>query len=363
MKICLIREHLLPELLHRLIHEKSLASTLNDIDIRIRKAVKQILGLSDRTPTAFFHLSLKNGGLALPQLRFDVPRMTAKRFVRLPSSNSWFLQAITSTKWFRTEIRRVAQLCPVNGDNQKRLLNDIRKFNDGHLCFLVGGQLANHHLSGSSGLAPDKLRKLVQLRSGMMVARDDWCEHCSKPRTMKHLLNECLLTRHEQKKRHDRILDAIEAQIKQKFPSFRSYRELYIPPNSQSSNEADTQKYPDLVLVDPERQTAWCYDVGVSYEDWSTSLDKYDHSKRAKYHTISERIVEQLRTKGNLHIDSVVCHGLIFGSRASIHNVCLNILRDNFGMDNRKLEKILIDCALDSHAIIVGHQPDNTAIT
>ena len=362
-KLRLIREHLLPELLHRLIHEKSLASTLADIDKRVRAAIKRIFGLSDKTPNSFFYLSRKQGGLALTQLRFDVPRMAVRRMVRLASSNSWFVRALSDEKWFRTELRRIAQLSPVDCNNQKRLLNDIRKFNDGHMCFLVGGQLANQHLSGSSGLVPEKLKKLVQLRSGMMVAREEWCQHCNEPRTMKHMLNECVLTRCQQKRRHDRILNTIEAHIKHRFPSFRVYRELYIPPSDHPMEGTDTQKYPDLVLVDPQNGTAWCYDVGVSYEDWAYSLDNYDQRKRNKYNIIADRIIEKLQIKGNHHINALVCHGLIFGSRASIHNVCLNILRDNFGMDNRSLGNILIKCAMDSHAIIKGNLSDESAIT
>src|SRR5699024_4752264 len=116
-KLYFIRQHLIPELLHRLIHEKTLSSTLYDIDGRIRKTVKRILGLPHSTPTSFFYLSLNNGGLGLMQLRYDVPRIAIKRLVRLATSNSWFVRAITKTKWFASEVKRVNQLCPTNNDN------------------------------------------------------------------------------------------------------------------------------------------------------------------------------------------------------------------------------------------------------
>ena len=194
-KLYFIRQHLIPELLHRLIHENSLSSTLYDIDGRIRKTVKRILGLPNSTPTSFFYLSLNKGGLGLTQLRYDVPRIAVKRLVRLANSNSWFVRAITKTKWFASEIKRVNQLCPTNNDNQFRLMNDIRKFQDGHVNFQIGGSLVNRHISGTSRLRGDKFMKLVQLRAGMMIDHEEWCSRCNKPKTMQHLLNECVLTK------------------------------------------------------------------------------------------------------------------------------------------------------------------------
>src|SRR5699024_3473308 len=137
------------------------------------------LGLPNSTPTSFFYLSLNKGGLGLTQLRYDVPRIAVKRLVRLANSNSWFVRAITKTKWFASEIKRVNQLCPTNNDNQFRLMNDIRKFQDGHVNFQIGGSLVNRHISGTSRLRGDKFMKLVQLRAGMMVDHEEWCQRCN----------------------------------------------------------------------------------------------------------------------------------------------------------------------------------------
>src|SRR5699024_1716362 len=175
-KLYFIRQHLIPELLHRLIHEKTLSSTLYDIDGRIRKTVKGILRLPHSTPTSFFYMSLNNGGLGLMQLRYDVPRIAIKRLVRLKTSNSWFVRAVTKTKWFANEIKRVNQLCPTNNNNQTRLMNDIRKFQDGHVNFLIGGSLVNRHISGASRLRGDKFMKLVQLRAGMVIDHEERSE-------------------------------------------------------------------------------------------------------------------------------------------------------------------------------------------
>ena len=348
-KLYLIRQHLLPELTHRLVHEKSLASTLSDIDGKIRTAVKRILGLPNSTPTSFFYLSLKNGGLALPQLRFDVPKTSVKRLVRLTTSNSWFVRLISNSKWFKSEVKRVNRLCPVDLDNQKRLLNDIRKINDGHAYFLIGGTLINRHFSGTTRMKPEKFQKLVQLRAGMMVAHEEHCLTCNEPKTMQHLLNKCPITKRAQNARHNRILEKILNHLHRHRPDLNVYREERIP-------TADGFLIPDLLIADPSNRTAYCFDVGVSYEQRSDSLDNYDQVKRTKYGQISDDIIDWLHNEGNTWVDSLVTHGLIFGSRASIQNTCLNILVDTFGISKNNLANMMIQCAIDSHDIVTRYR-------
>lgn len=355
-KLYLIRHHLLPELTHRLVHEKSLAGTLSDIDGKVRTVVKRILKLPHGTPTSFFYLSNKNGGLALPQLRYDVPKTTIKRLVRTASSNSWFVREIAKSKWFNTETKRVNRLCPANYNNQKRLLNDIRKINDGHAYFLIGSSLVNRHLAGTTQMRHERFQNLVQLRAGMMVEHEEHCLSCNKPKTMQHLLNECTVTKAAQTVRHNQILQKIQAHLQRHRPNWKVYREQRI---------TLTNRYmiPDLLIVNPTSSTAFCMDVGVSYEQRSNSLDQYDQVKRAKYEPIEADIIAWLQTNGNTHVNSVATHGLIFGSRASIQNTCLNILVDTFGMTKNYLADMMIECAMNSHDIVTRYRSWDIPIT
>src|SRR5699024_5033358 len=137
-KLFLLRFHLLPAVLHRLVHEKSLCRWLESMDTVSRNHVKRWLHLSSKTSTAYFHLSNKFGGLGIPQLRYSVPTLASARLSRLQDSSTWFLQHLSTSHWFKKELDRVTSLRPI-GSNQDRLLNDMAKHNPGHFNFLIGG--------------------------------------------------------------------------------------------------------------------------------------------------------------------------------------------------------------------------------
>ena len=79
--------------------------------------VKKLLGLQFNIATSFFYLSLKNGGLGLSQLRYDIPRITLTRMLRLSNSNFWFVRHVIATAWFGKEVARLNRLCPAANDN------------------------------------------------------------------------------------------------------------------------------------------------------------------------------------------------------------------------------------------------------
>src|SRR5699024_9364028 len=175
------------------------------------------------------------------------------------------------------------------------------------------------------------------------------------------LLNECVLTKPAQGARHNRILRGIESHLRRYRFTWDVYREKRI----YFIDENGDERYliPDLLVVSPDSSTAMCLDVGVSYETWLNSLDNYDKAKRVKYGAIAGSIVEWLHEQGHAHINSVATHGLIFGSRASIHNVCLNILLDTFGMARNFISSMMIECAVDSHDIITTYRSWDSPIT
>ena len=170
---------------------------------------------------------------------------------------------------------------------------------------------------------------------------------------MQHLLNECILTKSDQSKRHNKILATIELHLQSQH--YYVYREKRIHYTDQASNE---NKYliPDLLVVSRESNTVMCFDVGVSYEHRADSLDKYDQAKRSKYSTIANDIIKWLHQHGHLHVNKLIVNGLIFGSRGAIHNVCLNILLNKFRMTKSSMSKLLTDCAMDSHDMIVKYR-------
>ncbi|CAN0603666.1 unnamed protein product, partial [Ectocarpus sp. 12 AP-2014] len=198
-----LRQHVLPKLIHKIGHEKFTASNLIKMDQQCRNAAKRFLHLPSTTNSSFFHLSNRLGGLALPQLQYDIPRLFGARMNRLKQSETWFVKEVTKTNWFNKELERVCRMCPANNNNQKRLLNDIEKIERGHLCFATSGSLMNRHLSATTELWTDRFLQFLKLRSNCLGWKrhssstefNSRCRHgCESSESLYHILNQCRIT-------------------------------------------------------------------------------------------------------------------------------------------------------------------------
>src|SRR5699024_3794740 len=118
------------------------------------------------------HLALRYGGIALPELRFEIPIMAYKRLSRLCASESWVLKDVTRSIWFKSELNRIQRLLPHHKDNQLKLLHDlenIRTFK-GQLCFGVAGGLVNRHLQGNTWFSGGLFVSYLRMRTNSLGA-------------------------------------------------------------------------------------------------------------------------------------------------------------------------------------------------
>lgn len=346
-KLCLLRFHLLPAVLHRLVHEKSIARWLELMDTISRNHVRRWLHLPSKTSTAFFHLSNKYGGLGIMQLRYAVPSIASARLTRIQNSPTWFLVQLTKSEWYRKELSRVTSLCPV-GSNQDRLLNDMAKHNPGHLNFLIGGsKLLNRHLSGRGQVVGGNFNKFVSLRSqdgGWSRARQtNPCRHqCGTDESLYHVLNDCRAMRTQYGARHDQIMHYLANQLRSKGLT------VYVEKRFVSSD--GRHLIPDLIAHDHRSGKAYIMDVGISFELVRESLNRTDLIKRHKYNDIRSEVGSFLARR--LHAtSSVECYGLVFGSRGSIAPVTLNILT-GFGLSLGAIEKAMSKTVYSSYDIL-----------
>lgn len=64
----------IPRLYHQLALGAVTVGTLNKTDKLVRQALRRWLALPHDTPTAYFHTSVKDGGLGIPATRWTVQR-------------------------------------------------------------------------------------------------------------------------------------------------------------------------------------------------------------------------------------------------------------------------------------------------
>ncbi|KAG8171541.1 hypothetical protein JTE90_020751 [Oedothorax gibbosus] len=89
-RLFLLREHLLPKLLHLSVLSRIRIGVLNKVDRVVRAFLRKHLDLPHDAVNAFFHATFNDGGLAIPSFRANNPEMRLKRLnnVKLAFSSS-----------------------------------------------------------------------------------------------------------------------------------------------------------------------------------------------------------------------------------------------------------------------------------
>ena len=363
-KVHLIRCNLIPSLQHRLCHEKTIGNTLKTMDSLIRNAVKEILHLSNDVSTSFFHLSIRNGGLGLTQLRYEVPRLIGHRMARFEECEWWVARCVSRTMAFKSELKRVAMLAPDKWDNQYRLLNDMSRipFHAGQICMSTMGSTMNDFLLGTHGIEGGRYVQMVKLRADSLLWKDyadpPTCKNpnCYYQESQYHVMNCCETNKSAITARHDKVLDELITGFSKSIGRERCIREPNIRTNvapvapvDQSEPEVEhdlmervqrlSRTYgPDLTIALGD--TAYCLDVQVSYEFHRQSLHRSDQRKRDYYDSIAQDVLVLMQNNGFPECHKSIVYGLVFGSRGSICNVTYNLLHDTFRLENWRIKKI-----------------------
>ena len=82
-----LRTYLIPQIYHIVVLDHVTGKQLENMDYKVRNAVRQWLKMPADTPVGFFHSEVKAGGLGIPRLKTSVPAQRAYRFGRLLKSN------------------------------------------------------------------------------------------------------------------------------------------------------------------------------------------------------------------------------------------------------------------------------------
>lgn len=104
----IIRGHLIPSFLHGLVLGNIKAERLHTLDLQIRASVRKWLRLPADVPVAYFHASIKDGGLSIPSLKTCVPDLVLRRFGRLHNSGSQVVRAAAGSERIRKKLKWAA---------------------------------------------------------------------------------------------------------------------------------------------------------------------------------------------------------------------------------------------------------------
>lgn len=234
-RLILLKEHVVPGLLHRLVLGKSTATSLKAADVTIRLHVRKWLHLPHDVPLGFFYTPLGQGGLGLPCLQHIVPLHRWNRYVRIRDTLEGLPDIVTS-RHVQSILHSSSQaLSFLGGEPSKAGLNSYWR---GRLLESVDGkELENigHHPSDTkwSGSLSTETRgedfvHYTALRINAIPSRDRTtrgrkgtvgvvtsCRNgCNVPETTYHAIQVCLRSKGMRMERHNRVVDLLEAGLK-----------------------------------------------------------------------------------------------------------------------------------------------------
>ena len=223
-RMTILRTFLIPKYLHELVLAPVGDGWLRWLDNSLRANVRQWLKLPKDTPVAFFHARTKDGGLAVPSLRYSVPVMRRKRLETLHSATDPLSTALVASPFFMRELNNVS-IKTLDGrlvtDKQSLAQAwaaslyakvDGRGLSEAQSCPEASVWVSDppRNQSGSNYICAIKARGGL-LFSKVRSARGDpgrsvTCDSCMRPETAQHIIQVCPRTSGPRMRRHDKVV-------------------------------------------------------------------------------------------------------------------------------------------------------------
>ncbi|MGL5127331.1 MAG: RNA-directed DNA polymerase, partial [Aeromonas popoffii] len=226
-RMMLIRDFLVPRLIHGLVLGNAHRNTMKRMDVMIRRSIREWMRLPKDTPIGLFYAPFNSGGLRIPCLETTIPILQRQRFAKLLNGSDGIIQAVTRTKAFRVILRRAATPIRVGGTLVFTPSEANEEWANRLLSSMDGRDLSEPDVDEGSHLwvkRPDRVFprlyiRGVQLRGGTLSTKsrasrgrhgleeDRRCRGgCQSVETLTHILQSCSKTHDVRCARHNRVL-------------------------------------------------------------------------------------------------------------------------------------------------------------
>lgn len=296
-RLILLRDNIVPGVMHRLVLGASTARTLKAADITLRNCVRKWLHLAKDIPLGFFYTAQKHGGLGLPCLQHIVPLHRLNRYIRIQETMEGSLSNIRESRHVTRMIHASKMALRFLGeDMDAKALNLF--WRNRLLTSVDGAELAEvgHHRSDSkwSGLdaniAGEDYVHYQAIRINNIPSRDRLTRGrkdvpgvatrcrggCGVPETTHHAIQVCPRSRGTRSNRHNRVVDILDDALSRK--GFAITKERRLP---SSTLTPIRRLQPDLIAVKDD--TAIVMDAQVVY---GYNVDTYHITKARRYRDI-----------------------------------------------------------------------------
>lgn len=288
-KCLLLRNYFLTKYQHQMVLGRVTTHVLETLDRLVRTQVKAWLHLRPDVPNAYIHA--RHGGLSIPCLSLDIPRMRLERMESFIKKDCHIAAAFVRTHYYvMARHEDVTLLEDVVGAVGKE---DVNKYWEARMDETIDtkGLSQSKHCSQSSSFIWSNAHRITgrdyvhyhQLRSGCLPTRsrrlrgcdgDNKCRHgCAVPETNYHVVQCCPRTHGGRILRHNRVLRLLieDLEKQNKYDVFQEQR----------FHTSDGLKIPDLIITDGT--CAMLIDVQVV---GSESMDTRRDQKIDKYQSV-----------------------------------------------------------------------------
>ncbi|GJQ69734.1 hypothetical protein Trydic_g10117, partial [Trypoxylus dichotomus] len=282
-KLTMLKRHIIPRLLYGLQSPAITSHHLQEADRVIRRAAKRILHLSSRTGSQFLHAAIGDGGLGIPQLRYQVPDILKRRLDGLISKDEYMgrlFRAKGTAVDFYKRVHRLAAQGPPRAYWREQVTT--RPLSQGLQACEEDAASRQWLQRIPPGWTGRDFVRAVQLRTGNLPTiglpynppEMSRCRAgCPKRETLSHVLQGCPATHFERIKRHDEVVNKVAAHCRRKGWTTEVEPRIRHP---------DGQLFiPDLAVHLPGSSIVVC-DVQVCWEGQRTLAESW-HRKKLVY--------------------------------------------------------------------------------
>lgn len=259
-KCLVLRNHLLTKYQHMMVLGRVNRTALEMLDGVVRKMVKSWLHLRPDVPDVYLYAKTEHGGLSLPHLALDIPRMRLERMEKFIKKGCPVAQAVEKTRFYQIAQQDDVSLLETTVEGVGK--EEVNKYWETKLDEAIDtkGLAQSKHCSQSSSFIWSNAHRITgrdyvhfhQLRSGCLPTRarrlrgcdgDRTCRHgCGTSETNYHVIQGCHRTKGGRILRHNRVLQLLITDLEQQ-DRFSLFKEQRFKTDSGL-------KIPDLILAD-----------------------------------------------------------------------------------------------------------------
>ena len=294
-RLTALNDFVWPRLLHRCVFSEATTGGLKQMDLIVRKYIRQWLKLPQDVSIGFIHGPQQAGGLGVRSFRVSIPLLRLKRFEKCLTSADPRLRILARDGHHRCMMTRCERmLCRSSGGlpvtpeeywiSKLKSCLDYRHMIVFRCCPRItrgAFQWLMSHAKGwefvgavkmRSGCAPTKVRN-SRGRREQRTRQQLICEGlCGEPESVGHVLQRCTKTYRVRIKRHDIIVELVAKLFREK--GFSVLVEPRVPTDMSFCK-------PDIIAY--TQGSAFVFDVQVVASGTTEEIDRCFKNKKEKY--------------------------------------------------------------------------------